>query len=439
MPPPPTPAVTASERLIRPASGRDGEAAPTSAVGPRTAYILHWFPVPTETFVFGEVVGLRRLGLPLCVYTLYGERRRNLSRAMREAADRDVERLGLAGIARIAAAIFHWHRRRPRLTRHLLASALRRRGDGFEKGAENVWAFLAAFALARRFEAAGIAHIHASWANGPATAAWAAARLTGIPFTFTARAWDIYPPDGIIADKIAAAVFVRSETAANIRHLVAHAGGDAAKFRLTHNGVPLAPVRLAEAAMRPPYRLLAVGRFVRKKGFDQLLRALRLLTDAGLDCRLTLAGDGPERGRLHRLARRLRIAERVAFTGFVPHDSVGELFLASDIFVMPCVVAPSGDRDGIPTVIMEALQYRLPVVATAVSGIPELIEDGVTGMLVPERDPTALAAAIRRLTADRDAALALAERGRAAVRQRFDPDTNHRQVFDLYRTVAAPL
>ncbi len=410
--------------------------AKAAAISSRTAYILLWFPKPTETFIFREVVNLRRLGLVLRVYTLYGRQTRLLSAEMREEADTDVERFGVGALLKIVSAIGFWCRRRPALGGRLLCAALWRRRDGLEKGAENLWAYLCAFALARRFEAEGIEHIHAPWAGGPATAAWVASRLTGIPFTFTARAWDIYPPDGSIREKIRDALFVRTETRANIRHLAAYTGGRVDKFRLTYNGVPLTALAAAPVSMHPPYRLLALGRFVRKKGFDQLLYAAQLLADANVDFCLTLAGDGICRGQLQRLARRLGIADRVRFPGFVPHERVADLFLASDIFVMPCVVAPSGDRDGIPTVVLEALLHRVPVIATDISGIPELIENDVTGILVPERNPTALADAVRRLAADREFALALAERGRDRVRGQFDPERNHRHVFDLYANIA---
>jgi glycosyltransferase involved in cell wall biosynthesis len=109
------------------------------------------------------------------------------------------------------------------------------------------------------------------------------------------------------------------------------------------------------------------------------------------------------------------------------------LFLASDIFVMPSVVTPSGNRDGLPTVILEALLHRVPVIATNISGIPEIIEDKVTGRLVPEKDPAAIAQAIRNLIADREDALAMAERGRARVRDQFDADRNHRRLLELYQ------
>jgi glycosyltransferase involved in cell wall biosynthesis len=372
------------------------------------------------------------------VFTLYGARQDHLSTEMRTATV-EVERLGCRSLPRLAGGLFYWWRRKPGVVKELLRSILSLRWRDVEKSAENVWAVLASFELARRFEAQGIEHIHAPWASGCATAAWAASRLTGRPFTFTARAWDIYPPDGLIGIKIRDAALVRTETAANVRHLSAFAGGDLSKFRVTYNGAPLCAKGDADVAMRPPYRLLAVGRFVRKKGFDQLLHAARLLADAGdIDFRLTIAGDGALRWQLKWLARQLNIAERVCFPGFVPHDCVGELFLASDIFIMPCVVAPSNDRDGLPTVILEALLHRIPVVTTAVSGIPELIEDGVTGLIVRERDPAALAAAIRRLISDRRAALGMAERGRMRVREQFDADRNHRRVLEYYQQFVRP-
>ena len=404
----------------------------------RTAYILLWFPAPTETFIFREVVNLRRMGLPLRVFTLYGAHKGSLSAEMQAMAP-GVERLGWRALPRFVGALGHWWRRKPDAVREIVRSLgkLQLHPRHLEKSLESAWALLAAFELARRFEAEGIEHIHAPWASGCATAAWAASRLTGRPFSLTARAWDIYPPDGLIRAKIRDAALIRNETAANVRHLSAFADGNLDKFHVTYNGVPLQDCQEAAVAMRPPYQLLAAGRFVRKKGFDQLIRAAKVLADAGVDFRLTIAGDGLLRWQLKWLAARLGLKERVRFVGFVPHDEIAALFAASDIFLMPCVVAPSSDRDGLPTVILEALMHRVPVVTTGVSGIPELIEDGKTGLLVPERDPAAIAAAVERLVGNREEAVALAERGRARVREQFDPARNHRRLFELYERIGA--
>jgi glycosyltransferase involved in cell wall biosynthesis len=331
----------------------------------------------------------------------------------------------------MAAGIGYWLVRKPAQTLGFLAR-IPWRFRPLDKVPENLWSFLCAFELARRCKADGIQHIHSTWASGPATAAWVASQLAGIPFTFTGRAWDIFPADAWIREKIRDAAFVRSNTAAGIRHLTQYAGERSDRLRLTYNGMPLEPAGDAHVAMQPPYRLLAIGRLVKKKGYDDLLRAAKILADAGVPFDLTIIGDGPEHNALRSLAQTLGLAGRVHFAGFQPHHLIGEHLCESDIFVMPSVVDAKGNRDGIPNVIIEALAHRLPVVATDVSGIPELIEDGVTGLLVPQKNPAALAGAVRRLTADRAGALAIAERGQARVSDMFDAERNHCRLLDLY-------
>jgi colanic acid/amylovoran biosynthesis glycosyltransferase len=398
---------------------------------PKTAYVLLWFPKPSETFVFREVMNLRKMGLPLKVYTLYGELTSGMSDEMRSVS-RDVERLGIPFLRHLGPDfLFWWRRDRDRVSK-LMKSFVLRRWSGLEKTGENLWAFMAGFRLARRFEEEGIEHIHAPWASGPATAAWISSRLTGIPFSFTARAWDIYPADAVLPDKIRDAAFVRSETATNIPYLGGFVGGDTSKIHLTYNGVPLQAHREAPVPMKAPFKLLALGRFVGKKGYDYLLQACRILVDSGVDFHLTLAGDGPRSMQLKHLANKLGVSDKVSFPGFVNYDAVSDLISSSDLLVMPSVVHSSGDRDGIPTVIMEALMHRVPVIATDVSGIAEVIEDAATGLLIPEKNPAAIAAAVRKMTQDREFALATAERGREKVRKQFDPDLNHTKVLNLY-------
>lgn len=391
-----------------------------------------WFPKPSETFIFREVANLWKLGLQLKVFSLYGRLRHDLSPEMVLAALR-VESLGLPYLARAWKDVLYWWGRKPAATCHLFKTALFRWWLNPEREGESLWGALCGFYLARRFQEENITHIHAPWACGPASAAWVASHLTGIPFSFTGRAYDIFSPDSLLPEKIRTAVFVRCESRAAIAHLTELMGGVNGKFRLTYNGVPLTSQDQAPVPMQPPFRFLSLGRFVEKKGFNFLIHACRILKDKGVEFHLTLGGNGPKESRLKQLARTLGLAEQISFPGFIPYDRVAEQFNQADVFIMPCIVQASGDRDGLPTVILEALLHRVPVIATDVAGIGEVIEDGVTGFLIPPQDPQAIAEAVERLIRDREAALAMAARGRSRVRQDFNPDRNHRQVLELFR------
>lgn len=402
---------------------------------PRTAYVLLWFPEPTETFLFREVLGLWDQRLPLEVYTLYGPLRKRLTPEMRELRH-PVRRMGLKAVGRVLWDAVAWWFRKPKACAGLWKTIPFRNWKGWEKGGENLWAFLCCFHLASLCRRDGMEHLHAPWASGPATAAWGAARLLGVPFSFTARAWDIHPPDGALPEKIRAAAFVRCNTRANIgylRELAGLQGAEAEKIRLAYNGISLTCNQTAPVLMQPPYNILALGRFVGKKGFEYLLQACKILLDQGLEFRLTLAGSGPKEGALRALVHELGIEGHVSFPGFVPHDRVGDLFLEADVFAMPCVIDASGDRDGIPNVIMEALAHRLPVVASDISGIGELIVDNETGLLVRERDPESLAQAMRRLFEDRETALRLARAGRTRALDMFNPRRNYQAIIELLR------
>ncbi len=399
--------------------------------GPRVAYILLWFPEPSQTFVLNEVNTLARLGLDLKVYTLYGPRPPDRVAGLAQAAA-PVQRLGLAASGVLLKELARLRQRWGAGAARFVTGVIARRWRSLETAGEALWAVLAGVYLARIFVADGITHIHAPWADGPATAAWVASRLTGIPFSFSARAGDIYPADGALTEKIRAAAFVRINNRANLSYLAGRAGGETGKIHLIYNGVGIKDYSLAPVPMAPPIKIVALGRFVRTKGFDVLLRAAKILTSKGMDLHLTLAGWGPRGVVWKALAFRLGLKSRVSFPGFIPYNQVSRLFAGADVFVMPCVVHSSSDRDGIPNVIMEALLHRLPVVASEVAGISEVIQDRETGLLVPQQDPIALAQAISAMVADREAALSMAHRGRDLVLRQFDSEENHRKFFKLF-------
>lgn len=395
-----------------------------------TAYITLWYPKPSETFVFGEVAGLRALGLPVTVFTLYGPLSKDLSSEMAEGCAPTV-RLGTRNISSCLAAVAYWLKRQPDHFKAVARKVLLRRWRDLEQTGENSWAFLAGCLLARKFEEQNICHIHAGWANGPATAAWTASLLTGIPFSFTGRAGDIYPPDGALNEKLADAAFARADAAFNVDYLRQFTPDKKHIVHLVRNMLSWDVPEPALLPMQQPFRILAVARFVKTKGLDVLLKACRLLHREGVDFRLTLAGSGQLDRALRMQAQELGIGDKVNFPGFVLHNQVPDLIRQHDILVMPSKVRPCGDRDGLPTVIMEALLTRVPVVATDVGGIRELIHDGETGLLIQQRNPRVMANAIRQLAGNRDLAIAMAERGKQLVMDYYDTAKNSRTFYDL--------
>jgi glycosyltransferase involved in cell wall biosynthesis len=398
---------------------------------PKTAYILLWFPKPSETFIFREVVNLWKMGLPLEVYSLYGELKTWLSPEMQAVSPR-VHRLGIPYLTRAPMDFAYWRKRSPETVRELMRTVPVRKWRSFEVGGENIWAFFAGFTFARMFEEHGIGHIHAPWANGPATAAWIASRLTGIPFSFTGRAVDIYPPDGALEEKIRDAAFVTTENKTNVPYLQQYANGRPEKIISIYNGLSLVNHAEARVPMKPPFQLLAMGRFDRIKAFHVLLEACKLLKEKGLDFHLTLAGEGWRRHWYNRLIHKWGLDGLVSMPGFLSHHKVSLAFQAADVFVMSSAVHRTGERDGLPTVILEALLHRVPVVSTDVCGIAEVVRDGDTGILVPEKNPEALAAGVVRMVSDRNAAIEMAKRGRELVMREFAHEKCHGTFLKLH-------
>jgi colanic acid/amylovoran biosynthesis glycosyltransferase len=397
----------------------------------RVAYILLWFPEPSQTFVLDEVNTLVRLGLDVKVYTLYGPRPASRLSGMAEVLA-PVHHLGISSFPLLVRDLMRLTRSRGPEAAPFLRRVAVRRWRSLETGGEALWACLAGTHLAGIMTADGISHIHAPWANGPATAAWVASRISGIPFSFSGRAHDLYPPDGALEEKMAAAAFVRTNTKNNQRYLASLCPNLAGKVVNVYNGVSLAPAATPRPSGRPPYHLLALGRLVPKKGFAILLDACRLLSDAGLDFHLTLAGDGPEYGKLKELINRQELADRVSLPGAVPHREVARLMAQADLLVMPSLIAPSGDRDGIPNVILEALLCGVPVVASAVSGIPEVIRAGNTGWLAEPGNPAILAQAVNAALANPEEARRRAANGRALVTSEFDSMKNYAKLKELF-------
>jgi len=296
------------------------------------------------------------------------------------------------------------------------------------------------FFLADRIRRSEATHVHAQHADYLADAALAAAACLDLPFSFTGHANDLYTNPGRLLEKIGAARFVATCTEfneAHLRSLCEKAPGhgiDPAKVRRVYHGVDLERFAPAGRDREPdPGRLVTITRLKEKKGFPWLLEALALLRKAGRPCTLDVYGDGDQRASIEAMVRELGLWDSVVLHGAIEHDRIPEVLAAAGTFVLPCVVLANQDRDGIPNTILEALAAGVPVVSTAISGIPEAVKDGQTGLLVPERDAVALASALQRMMDEPALRARCVRAGRALVEERFGIEASGRALAGLFQ------
>jgi glycosyltransferase involved in cell wall biosynthesis len=211
------------------------------------------------------------------------------------------------------------------------------------------------------------------------------------------------------------------------------------RLRRVYHGTDLERLRFEPCGQEDPPLILSVGRLVEKKGFDHLISACALLRSRGrrFRCRI-VAGSRDLWEPLSEQIRGLGLSDHVVLEGPLDHEEVVGWYRRATLMAMPCVVASDGDRDGIPNVLVEAAACGLPIVTTAVSGIPELVRDGETGLVVPERDPAALALAIERLLDSPALRADLSRRARAHVDEFFDLRRNARSIAGELARLAAP-
>ena len=405
---------------------------------PHVAYVLLWYPLFTQPFIFREVEGLKKAGVPLTVYSLYGRSARKCSDEMRAVAHQ-TRSFGMRALGRFLFALLLRLISQPRGTLGLMREMLCRRWLNLESAAEVAWGFLAGVYFARLFAEAGIDLIHAPWPRGAATAAWTASRLSGIPFSLAARGDNLEPVEPDLRDKMEQSLFIRANNQADrarIQRMLVPASRD--KIDLVYNSLTLRAGQCRPARLVPPVRLLAVGRFSATKGFEYLLEACKILHEKNFPFTLTLIGGsglaagGYLRRKLVGMRTRLGLERHIRMPGLVSHNELPKLLEEHDIFVAPCVIAPSGERDGIPNVIIEAMAFGLPVISTQVNAIPEIVRNGETGLAVPQRDAAALAEAVLYMYAYPDEARRMAENGRKLALEKFDEASNIRTLRDMF-------
>jgi glycosyltransferase involved in cell wall biosynthesis len=432
--------VTLLRRLL------DEAQAPRRAV----AYVMNGFPRLSETFITHEIHLLEQAGLPLRLFSVKRENERQVHPVVSriqaplaylpEATSMSEHDFGRWLVDNVPT---FWPAHRRLLLRHpwrwlsTFAAALaltwrHRPRRVFVKE------FLQAGAIAEAvLRDGGVGHLHGHFCHGVATITWFASRLAGLPFSFTAHAKDIYQrelnPGDLLERKLGAARFVATCTCANASVLrERHARPD--DIHTVYHGVDTDHFAPAPAAAAPGVPLiLAVGRRVEKKGFDDLVAACAMLAREGLAFRCAIVGEpGPADAALRASIAAEGLAERVELRSPVTQDRLRDVYRGARVFALPCRVTADGDRDGFPNVLAEAMACGVPVVSTCISGIPEMIDDGVHGLLVEPGNVAALAGALRRLLADDALHTQLARNGRARICERFDSRHTTRALHALF-------
>jgi glycosyltransferase involved in cell wall biosynthesis len=378
------------------------------------------FPKLSETFILEEILGLERLGVPLTLYAL--------------AAPTDT--ITHPAVQRVRAPLtlvpeLLPGRRREFLARHLQLAAraplgyLRALVSAARRGRAGLSDFMRGGWLAGQLREDGVEHLHTHFISTPADIGVLASQLAALPFSISAHAKDIYLSDPAeLRRKLQAARFTVTCTEFNRRTLAAIAP-QAAVHRMYH-GVDrqvFRPQRACACAGAPPL-ILSVGRLRAKKGLDTLIDACAALRRRGLAFACEIIGYGEESEALQTRIATHGLEEQVRLLGALPREQVIQAYARAAVYVQPSRVTANGDRDGIPNVLLEAMAMGLPVVASDVSGIPELVTHGHNGLLVEPDDAERLADAMTRVLGQPALGIDLGRRARASVAESFDNDHN---------------
>jgi colanic acid/amylovoran biosynthesis glycosyltransferase len=396
---------------------------------PRLLYIVSLFPCWSETFIVREIAALLAAGADVRILSLKAPSENLVHPEAEQLLPRVQYPLsaGPAALRRAAALVAH-----PRALSSLalaLGRALARHPIELAKSLEAVARAVEQLDWVREFDPDVI---HAHWASYPSTAALALGRLVGKPFGFTCHAHDIFVHDHLLREKLESAAVPVTISRCNVAWLAEQVTARA-RDRLTviHCGVDL-PSLFFQDDGRDEDLIVTVGRLDPIKGFDVLIDALAELERQGRRFRCQVIGEGPLRGELQAHIDRQRLSEFVALVGALSQTEVRAALRTATIFTLPSVIAPSGDRDGIPVSLMEAMAAGAPVVSTRVSGIPELIEDEREGLLVSPRNSRALAEALARLLDDAALRRRLAVGARAKVEREFDAAREANKLLELF-------
>lgn len=421
-----------------PVTHSDGTASPTLGM------VLKGYPRISETFIANEIYRLEQLGLPVHIFSMRHPRE-NFSHTIIDHIQARVDYLPTELLLEFPRLFFPTALLAVRRPDRFLA-ALAKAGERYGRSHSLATikhllqgAYMAGYLLPRNPE---VVHLHAHFAHSPTSVALFASMLSGLEFSFTAHAKDIYTSNPEqLREKIDQARLVVTCTEYNKKHLQGLAGQSATPIHSVYHGIDLQQFQAMEKRQdpQPPYNILTVARLTEKKGIATVCTALALLKKQGMDFTFTLIGDGEDKEAVMALIFQLKLQDRCRYLGTRSHGDVIREFAAADVFVLGCRVASSGDRDGIPNVLVESLAMGLPAVGTTVSALPEVLRHRETGLLVPPDNPQVMALAMENLLLDTELRNRVIIQGRQLVQKFFNNRQLIRRLAELYCREIPPL
>jgi glycosyltransferase involved in cell wall biosynthesis len=391
------------------------------------AYLMSRFPKLTETFVLYEMLELRKLGLHTVVLPLRLEKESAAHPEVQEAAEEIFPAPMLS--LRTLGINLKWLLCRPlRVIGTLIRAAAGSAGD-VKLFAGALLYFPKAVAFADTVQRLGVSHVHAHFATHPALAAWIIHRLCGVSYSFTAHGSDVHITQTMLPQKVRDAAFAVTVCEYNRRFIAEKCGGETAeKFEVIHCGVDgsLFLPREKEASSGSPLEILCIASYGKGKGHRVLIDACAKLKERGVLFRCRLVGYGPQEGAIKQQVRDLDLTGLVLVEGPQPRPEVIRMLGESDVVVLTSIQLPDGRREGIPVALMEGMACGLPVAASRLAGIPELVKNGESGVLFTPGDVVEAADALEQLANDPALRARMGAQARAQIEQAFDLTQNAR-------------
>jgi glycosyltransferase involved in cell wall biosynthesis len=391
---------------------------------PEVAYLLERFPSFGQTFCYREVAELERQGTKVHVYSI----RRPVDEPKQDWDEQLVRRV-------------HYLPEEKALVREVDQAMREGKVPGAAREALEKWGrqsdFLRlyqAIYVGQRLQQDGVRRLHAHFAGMAARTAFWINQFFGIPYSFTAHANDIFAPRDFVvslAKLLESAVAVVTVSEYSAEFLRNRFPAAAAKVHRIYNGVDLSRFHPVDFGSGTP-AIVSIGRLIKKKGFADLISACRLLKPRGRDFVCEIIGEGPLEPALRSQIAKDDLESRVKLVGPQTQSQIALRLSHATIFALPCTREEGGGMDNLPTVIMEAMAAGLPVISTPLAGVPEMVENDVNGLLVPEHDPAAVAAAMEYLIAHPEQARRFGDCGRTIARERFSIETSARALRALF-------